>query len=110
MFGMSVFELMFVFVIALLVFGPEKLPEMAKKLGKASGELKKHSDNVRREFYNAIYPPTEEIGYRNLKSLPANTDAVMLKDDVSPNTLSNEDFKDSVGEKKEGKEGENNEQ
>ncbi len=70
MFGMSVFELMFVFVVALLVFGPDKLPELAKKCGKLSGEFKRHSDNFRREFYQAIYPPRDDWASRSLKSLP----------------------------------------
>jgi sec-independent protein translocase protein TatA/sec-independent protein translocase protein TatB len=68
MFGLSFFELLAIFAVALLVFGPEKLPEIAKVLGKLSGELKRTSDSVRREFYNAVYPPAEELQatYRNL--------------------------------------------
>jgi len=72
MFGLSFFELLAIFTIALLVFGPEKLPEIAKLLGKFSGELKKTSDSVRREFYNSIYPPAEELQatYRKLTTTP----------------------------------------
>lgn len=72
MFGLSFFELLAIFTVALLVFGPEKLPEIAKLLGKFSGELKRTSDSVRREFYNSIYPPAEELQatYRKLKTTP----------------------------------------
>jgi Tat protein translocase TatB subunit len=34
-------ELIFIFVVALLVFGPKKLPEVAKMLGKAIREFRK---------------------------------------------------------------------
>ncbi len=64
MFGVSFLELLVVLVVALLVFGPDKLPEIAKTLGKVSGELKRNADALRREFYNNIYPPPEEIKQR----------------------------------------------
>jgi sec-independent protein translocase protein TatA/sec-independent protein translocase protein TatB len=72
MFGLSFFELLAIFTLALLLFGPEKLPEIAKVLGRLSGELKKTSDSVRREFYNSIYPPAEELQatYRKLTTTP----------------------------------------
>jgi TatA/E family protein of Tat protein translocase len=74
MFGLSFFELLAVLGLVLLVFGPEKLPEIAKTLGKLSGELKKNSDSVRKEFYNAVYPPADEMraSYRNLTTSPLN--------------------------------------
>jgi sec-independent protein translocase protein TatB len=64
MFGISLLEVLVIAVIALLVFGPEKLPEMARVLGKLSGELKKNTDSIRREFYNTIYEPAKELNSR----------------------------------------------
>ena len=61
MFGLSIGEIAIIAVVALLVFGPEKLPELFRQLGKISGELKKTSDGFRREFYNAVYTPAEEL-------------------------------------------------
>jgi len=40
MFGMSMPELILIFAIALIVIGPKKLPDLAKTLGRALGELK----------------------------------------------------------------------
>lgn len=50
MFGIGFWEVVLVAVVALLVFGPEKLPEMARALGKAMGELRRSVDEVKREF------------------------------------------------------------
>jgi sec-independent protein translocase protein TatB len=61
MFGVGIPELFLIGIIALVVFGPEKLPELAKTFGRLSGQAKKTSDQVRREFYNAVYTPAEEL-------------------------------------------------
>ncbi len=60
MFGVSFAELLVVMVVALLVFGPEKLPEIASQLGKLSFKLKRASDSFRREFYNSVYTPLSD--------------------------------------------------
>jgi Tat protein translocase TatB subunit len=54
-------EIIVVFLVALLLFGPEQLPQIARGFGKVAGELKKGSNALRREWYNAVYPPAEEI-------------------------------------------------
>jgi Tat protein translocase TatB subunit len=59
--NISFSEILVVFVVALLLFGPEQLPQIARGFGKIAGELRKASNAVRREWYNAVYPPTEEI-------------------------------------------------
>jgi TatA/E family protein of Tat protein translocase len=40
-------ELILIFVVALIVFGPRRLPEIGKTLGKALGEFKKASDELK---------------------------------------------------------------
>jgi TatA/E family protein of Tat protein translocase len=45
---LSVPHLAILFVIALLVFGPEKLPELARMLGKAMAEFRRVTGDVRR--------------------------------------------------------------
>ena len=43
-------ELIVIFVLVLLLFGPDKLPELAKTLGKAAREIRKASDEFRRQL------------------------------------------------------------
>ena len=48
MFGpIGVWEMVIILVIALIVFGPRKLPELGRSLGKSLGELKRASNELR---------------------------------------------------------------
>jgi Tat protein translocase TatB subunit len=47
MFGIGMPELMLIFALALLVFGPKELPKIARTIGKAMGELRRASDELR---------------------------------------------------------------
>jgi TatA/E family protein of Tat protein translocase len=40
-------ELILIFVVALLVFGPKKLPEIGRSVGKALREFKRTSDEIK---------------------------------------------------------------
>lgn len=40
-------ELVIILVIALIIFGPRKLPELGRSLGKSLGEFKKASNELR---------------------------------------------------------------
>lgn len=48
MFGIGTTELLVIFVVALVVLGPKKLPQVARSLGKALGEFKRVSHDVKR--------------------------------------------------------------
>ncbi len=47
MFGIGTPELLLILVIALIVLGPKRLPEVGKQLGKALGELRRASQDLR---------------------------------------------------------------
>jgi TatA/E family protein of Tat protein translocase len=50
MFNIGLPELLIIAAIALIVFGPNKLPELAKGLGKAMREFKKATEEVKESF------------------------------------------------------------
>jgi sec-independent protein translocase protein TatA len=43
-------ETVFIFVLALLIFGPKKLPELGKQLGKAITEFRRASNELKATF------------------------------------------------------------
>jgi sec-independent protein translocase protein TatB len=54
-------ELIIILLLALVVLGPEKLPEAMRKLGQLYAELKKMSSGFQQEFRNATDEPMREI-------------------------------------------------
>lgn len=62
-------ELIIIFVIALIVFGPRKLPELGKSLGKSLAEFKRASNELRNSLEEEIR--VEEERERTAKAAPA---------------------------------------
>lgn len=53
-------ELLVVFFVALIVIGPDKLPQYARKLGAALAEFRKASDEAAREIRENVVEPLDE--------------------------------------------------
>lgn len=51
MFGsLGIWEILVIFILALLLFGPRKLPEIGRAIGKGLGEFRKASNDLKRAF------------------------------------------------------------
>lgn len=61
MFNLGPFELVAIFVVALLVFGPDKLPEMGRQVGKAFREFKKFQASMETNVRDVLDPITGPI-------------------------------------------------
>jgi sec-independent protein translocase protein TatA len=49
-FDISGGELLVIMVVVFLVFGPKKMPEIARKMGRVMNEVKKATNDITREF------------------------------------------------------------
>lgn len=56
MFGLGFSEILLILVVALIVFGPKRLPEIAQGLGRALGDFRRAMDDVKREM---VFPPMD---------------------------------------------------
>jgi len=66
MFGLGVTELVIILVVALIIFGPGKLPEIGGALGKGIRDFRKSVDSVGDEVVSAKLDTTatrpDEVG------------------------------------------------
>jgi len=54
MFNIGAPELFLIFIIALIVLGPQKLPDLARTLGKIVGEFRKATDDFKENLNQDI--------------------------------------------------------
>tara|TARA_Y100001970_G_C13464402_1_gene476670 strand:+ start:255 stop:488 length:234 start_codon:yes stop_codon:yes gene_type:complete len=73
-FGVGLPEVTVILVLALLIFGPKKLPELGKQLGKTLQSLKNASNEFQNELNKAVNEP-EDTKTNNMieKNKPENT-------------------------------------
>ena len=57
MFNLGPLELVAIFIVALLVFGPQKLPEIGRQVGKAVREFRKFQTSLQSEFRDVLDDP-----------------------------------------------------
>jgi len=65
MFNVGAGEVLVILLIALIVLGPDKLPDAARKVGNVMGELRRMSQGFQNEmksaFDDASRPPLESV-------------------------------------------------
>jgi len=61
LFGVSMGEILVIFLVALMLFGSKKIPELARSLGKGMNEFKKATDDIKKEFQENTSEISTEI-------------------------------------------------
>ncbi len=61
MFGLSFGEIVIIAIVALLLLGPDRLPEAAKTLGKGLREIRKATDDLKDQVEREIYVEDRKV-------------------------------------------------
>lgn len=73
MFGIGMPELIIIMVIALVVIGPHKLPDLARSLGRGLAEFKKAADDLQQNIKAEAQKPDAPV---RKEPAPVEADAV----------------------------------
>jgi TatA/E family protein of Tat protein translocase len=60
MFGIGMPELILILIVALLILGPKRLPEVARSLGRGMAEFRRASTEIRSTLTAPLEGPPEE--------------------------------------------------
>ena len=71
-FGVGLPEVTVILILALLIFGPKKLPELGKQLGKTLKSLKKASNEFQNEIDQVMNEEDKEESPKSIKSSQKN--------------------------------------
>ena len=83
-------ELLLIGLVALIIFGPRKLPELARMLGKARNEFKKTTDEFKETWTREVdFESLDNENQNNLNALETGnsmqrTDSAMKNEIVAP--------------------------
>lgn len=86
MFGIGMPELILILAVALIVIGPKKLPDLARSLGKALGEFKKATNELKSSM-----GVDEELSDVKNAFDKMNTEVREIKDSVNINPLKSDE-------------------
>jgi TatA/E family protein of Tat protein translocase len=79
-------EIIIIFIVALIIFGPRKLPELGKTLGKGLAEFKRASNELKQTWEDEVRldKEKEEVTKILNESAAQTTEAVQeIKDDIN---------------------------
>ena len=63
-------EIVLIFIIALIIFGPRKLPDIGKTLGRSLGEFRRATNDLKRSWEEEVRTETDSLK-KDVESLEA---------------------------------------
>ena len=100
-FGVGLPEVTVILILALIIFGPKKLPELGKQLGKTLKSLKIASNEFQNEIEKVINEPNDNDSKSEAKSLNEKVNNVSETNSNMPEEEDNKSFRSDLKENKE---------
>jgi TatA/E family protein of Tat protein translocase len=79
-------EIILIFVVALLLFGPRKMPQIGRSIGRAMGEFRRASNDFKRTIEEEVAAEDIRGVERDLKQTVAEGRAALSGSDVASET------------------------
>ena len=103
MFGIGMPEMVIIFVIALVILGPKKLPDLARALGKGMAEFRKATDEIKANL--DVKDELNEMGEGLADSVSGLIDSYDIEEQTETETdttvaTENDEEKGDIAEKK----------
>jgi len=102
MFGIGGGELVFIMFIVLMLFGSDKVPEMARSMGKAMAQLKNATNDIKSEIQKGV--EANGLDAKSLSDMTGNINSQISKakedllgDTITEATKVKEDIEDATG-------------
>jgi len=73
-------EIMVIFILALIVFGPRKLPELGKTIGKGLAEFKKASNELKQTWEDEVKLDKEKEAVSEILKDASSVSSEVVKD------------------------------
>lgn len=91
-------EIIVILLVALLVFGPRKLPEVGRTVGKSLREFRRATSNLKAEFEQDLEPEPPRTPPRRRRTLPASGNGAADEADDAPSPGGTADRPTDTGE------------
>lgn len=92
-------EIIIIFVLALIIFGPRKLPELGKTLGKGLAEFKRASNELKQTWEDEVRLDKEKEAMSEILKDSSIQTSDILQDNSTPSSESSAQDDSSAGSK-----------
>jgi len=85
MFGLGFWEIVMIFAVILIIFGPTKLPELARGLGKGIREFRRATEDFKSSVEQEAYrPEADKSAVKSPAELPSGPEHVLEAETPPP--------------------------
>ena len=97
MFGIGGGEIVFILLVVLMLFGSDKVPEIARTLGKLMAQLKNATNDLKSEIQKGVDEITDDTSLSDISSEITKAKENFIGDSTSTVNKIKEDFESITG-------------